>query len=453
MLIAAAALTAVSSFAQDKSTLDLLVKKGVITAEERAAALEESSNARAASGINRVFPKEDATKRLTIGGYFQSQFESFGSSYTAANGTVTDIPSQHAFIMRRLYLELLADVGEGISGNVVLDMSGNTSSSSTSYLDRAILSLTGQYGTLDFGYKKVTWGYEESTLSSLFKASSSKLLTVERGITNRYWNESVSTSSGRLGFGAHHTGLHYSSVINPQGLEYGVSVVNGSRDFNAAGGGVNDLGLYANLVYNYKVSDSEKYAIGVNYGKNRYYTGVNALASSNNKSNMEGYNPFIQAQYFNWTVMGEYMSTKLNDSKDGASRDHTPTGYNATVAYKLNDNWEAVARYTSLNTDGRGQQISAGERDYKTNLLGSGATYDGQLFNKSDAYYLGVNYYFTLSALGSSVYGPNAKIQFGYEKAKFKDALSSATLNSAITTGAGAHADVDAIRLQAQVAF
>ena len=76
MLIAAAALTAVSSFAQDKSTLDLLVKKGVITAEERAAALEESSNARAASGINRVFPKEDATTRLTFGGYFQTQFSS-----------------------------------------------------------------------------------------------------------------------------------------------------------------------------------------------------------------------------------------------------------------------------------------------------------------------------------------------------------------------------------------
>ncbi len=447
MLIAAAALTAVSSFAQDKSTLDLLVKKGVITAEERAAALEESSNARAASGINRVFPKEDATKRLTFGGYFQTQFENFGSTYTAANGTETKLPSQHAFIMRRLYLDITADVGEGISGNVVLDMSGNTASSSTSSLDRAMLSLAGEYGTIDFGYKKVVWGYEESTLSSLFKASSSKLLTVERGITNRYWNEAVSTSSGRLGFGAHHTGLHYTSVVNPQGFEYGAAVVNGSRDFNAAGGGVNDLGLYANLVYNYKVSDSEKYAIGVNYGKNRYYTTVNALASSNTNVTMEGYNPFIQAQYFNWTVMGEYFSTKVNDTAAG----HTPTGYNATVTYKLNDNWEAVARYTALDTDGRGQQISAGVRDYKTGLVTG--TNDAQLFNKSNAYYLGVNYYFTMNALGSAVYGPNAKIQFGYERSKFEDALSSSSLNSAITTGAGAHADVDAIRLQAQVAF
>ncbi|NBP90069.1 MAG: hypothetical protein EBU50_02425, partial [Opitutae bacterium] len=94
MLIAAAALTAVSSFAQDKATLDLLVKKGLITAEERAKTLDESSQARAASGVGRVFPKEDATKRLTISGYFQTQFESFGSSYTTGStGAVTTLPS------------------------------------------------------------------------------------------------------------------------------------------------------------------------------------------------------------------------------------------------------------------------------------------------------------------------------------------------------------------------
>lgn len=434
MLIAASALTAVSSFAQDKSTLDLLVKKGVITAEERAATLEESSNARAASGINRVFPKEDATKRLTIGGYFQAQFQNFASSY---NGS--DLPGQQAFIMRRLYLEILADVGEGISGNVVLDMSGNTSSSASSYLDRAMLSLTGEYGTVDLGYKKVTWGYEETTLSSLFKASSSKLLTVERGITNRYWNE-AENAKGRLGFGAHHVGLFYNSVINPQGFEYGVAVTNANRDFTSAGKGQNDLAVYANLVYNYKVSDSEKYAVGVNYGKSQFF---DVATTANTAATVEGYNPFVQVQYFNWTVMGEYLSTKINDTVAG----HTPTGYNATVVYKINDNWEAVARYTSLDSDGRGININSVERDYEVNRTSNTGT--SKLFNTSDAYYLGVNYYFTLSALGSSVYGPNAKIQFGYEKAKFKDTLSA--INGSLT--AGNKADVDAIRLQAQVAF
>jgi hypothetical protein len=460
MLIAAAALTAVSSFAQDKATLDLLVKKGLITAEERAKTLDESSQARVASGVGRVFPKEDATKRLTISGYFQTQFQSFGSSYTTGStGAVTTLPSQQGFIMRRLYVELLADVGEGISGNLVMDISGNTTSSASSWIDRAMLSYSDTYGSFDLGYRKVAWGYEESTLSSLFKASSSKLLTVERGITNRYWNEAE--KNGRLGFGAHHVGLFYNSVVNPQGFEYGLAVTNGNRDFTAAGKGQNDLGYYANLVWNNKVSDNEKYAIGVNYGKNKFF---DATAAANKNATMEGYNPFVQVQYFNWTAMGEYMSTKLNDTKDGAARDHKPEGYNATVVYKINDNFEGVVRYTKLDTDGRGLDINTLERDYangaKQSYTAPTTTYGntGNFFNKSDAWYLGVNYYFTLNALGTAVYGPNAKIQFGYERANFNGTLGStasatgaAALNGVVTSGN--KAKVDAIRLQAQIAF
>ena len=71
MLIAAAAITSVSAFAQDKATLDLLVKKGLITAEERAKTLDEAAKARTASGLNKVFVKEDATKRLTFSGRAQ----------------------------------------------------------------------------------------------------------------------------------------------------------------------------------------------------------------------------------------------------------------------------------------------------------------------------------------------------------------------------------------------
>ena len=68
MLIAAAAITSVSAFAQDKATLDLLVKKGLITAEERAKTLDEAAKARTASGLNKVFVKEDNAKRLTFAG-------------------------------------------------------------------------------------------------------------------------------------------------------------------------------------------------------------------------------------------------------------------------------------------------------------------------------------------------------------------------------------------------
>ena len=458
MLIAAAALTAVSSIAQDKATLDLLVKKGLITAEERAKTLDESSQARAASGVGRVFPKEDATKRLTISGYFQAQYEGFAFS----DSTNVARQTQSSFLMRRLYLEILADIGEGISGNVVFDMSGNTASS----IDRAIVTLSGSNGTIDMGYKKVAWGYEESTLSSLFKASSSKLLTVERGITNRYWNESENNagsttaypfsgaaatiaSGRRLGFGAHHLGLHYTSVANPQGLEYGLSITNAAQGFNNKG--LNDVAEYANLVWNNKVSDNEKYAVGVNYGRSRYFNGtyLNSITGgvSNSNAIVSGYNPFVQVQYFNWLLNAEYFKTKIGNTADGASVDHTPTGYNATAAYKINDNWEGVVRYTNLDTDKRGQKISDGERDF--NKVGGNSD---SAYNKSNSWYAGVNYYFTIPvAGGAAVNGPNAKIQLGLERAKFSDIVT--LVSTGINTTAAGNAQVDSVRLQAQIAF
>ena len=483
MLIAAAALTAVSSFAQDKATLDLLVKKGLITAEERAKTLDESSQARAASGVGRVFPKEDATKRLTIAGYFQAAYQSFNYKQ---DGLAPDMPNQSQFLMRRLYVEILADIGEGISGNIVLDTSGNTTSSSTSWLDRAIVSHSSDIGTFDVGYKKVTWGYEESTLSSLFKASSSKLFTVERGITNRYWNEAENGNSGRsdgrrLGFGAHHTGIHYSSVVNPQGFEFGASVVDSAQGRVTEGNGSNDLGYFANVVWNNKVSDNEKYAIGVNYGKTKYFasTATTTYASvvtaavppatlptvattattstpASTLATMEGYNPFVQAQYFNWTVYGEYLSTKVTSSKDSANtdkQDRKPTGYNATVVYKINDNWEGVARYTSLDTNDRGVKISDGERGFstKTNVESPAvAGNSDKSWNKADAIYLGLNYYFSIPVAGGAVVnGPNAKIQFGLERANFNGKITA----SANSTHDASKAHVDVLRLQAQVGF
>ncbi|NBN94132.1 MAG: hypothetical protein EBV31_00640 [Verrucomicrobia bacterium] len=457
MLIAAAAITSVSAFAQDKATLDLLVKKGLITAEERAKTLDEAAKARSASGVNKVFVKEDATKRLTIGGYFQAQYQSFDYSQVTATGVSAGAPTQGSFLMRRLYLELLADVGNGISGNIVLDTSGNTTSSSTSWLDRAMVSHSSEIGTFDLGYRKVTWGYEESTLTSLFKASSGKLSTVERGITNRYWNEgengnALRSDGRRLGFGAHHTGLHYNSVVNPQGFEYGASIVNSAQGRFTEGTNNNDLAYYANIVWNNKVSDNEAYAVGVNWGSSRYYNSTSAV---NTLANMEGYNPFLMAKYFNWTFQAEYMSTKITSSKDAAvntdDQDHTPTGYNAMVVYKINDNWEGVARYTSLDTDMRGQRISDGERGFAA--AATAATGTSSLYDKSDAIYLGVNYYFNLEALGQQVNGYNAKIQFGFERAKFKDVITQAATPTLATGASQISATVDTLRLQAQVAF
>lgn len=460
--LAAAASLSVVAHAGDKEVLDLLVKKGVITAEERGQSLQTAATSKATSGVDRVFPKQDTSKRLTFGGYFQTQFQSFDYSQTVSGVENDAFENQSGFLMRRLYLEITADAGEGFTGNVVVDLSGNTSSSSSSWLDRAIASKTTTWGTFDLGYRKVAWGYEESTLSTLFKASSSQLYTVERGITNRYWNEAENGT--RLGFGAHHTGLHFSSTPNPQGLEFGASVVNPSQGRFSEGKGGNSVGLYANLAFNWKVSDFEKYAVGVNYGRTEYFDS----ASVTNSGMMSGYNPFIQAQMGSLTVMGEFLSTEIEErtaysvntsTNYGRTDNAKPEGYNAMISYKINDNIEAVARYTSLDTDGRGQKIGDGVRGFNTAAPTAGNS--GSIYDKSDAIYIGLNYYFTLSAAGASVAGHNAKFQIGYEMATFKDRFASGSEITPSTTPKTYNigtwntnsADVNTIRAQFQVAF
>lgn len=421
MLVAAAALTAVSSYAQDKATLDLLVKKGLITAEERAKTLDEASQARAASGINKVFVKEDNTKRLTFGGRIQTQYESIAAETTANNGTVTQATDVSQAFMRRLYLGFQADMGEGLSAEIVYNFADDT-------LDKAIWTADSAYGKFILGYQKVQWGLEENT-------SSSKLYTIERSASNRFWNESVSSSSlGRLGFGARHTGLHYSNkyvVDTAQTLDYGLSVANAIQGESASSS--NDMAVFANIIYSYKVSDSQRYSFGLNYGTardTRTAAGTGTGAGINDAT-ISGFNPYIKAQIDKLVVQAEYMTT-TNEAVTGSTPnavERKPEGYNVIVAYKLTDQLEAVARYSALDTDGHGAGFNGLYRDASTT----------NVYNKYDSVYLGLNYYFV---------DHNAKIGFGYEAAK-ADGLMSA-LGAA--PGAG-KAKADIFRVQAQVLF
>ena len=424
MLIAAAAITSVSAFAQDKATLDLLVKKGLITAEERAKTLDEAAKARTASGLNKIFVKEDAIKRLTFAGRVQTQYESIGGTTTSATGVETKAIDLNNGFMRRLYLGFKADMGEGISAELVNNFADNT-------LDKAIFTADSPYGTFVLGYQKVQWGLEENT-------SSSKMYTIERSASNRFWNEGVSSSStGRLGFGARHTGLHYANkyaVDAAQTLEFGASVANAAQ--GQANNSGNDIGIFANLIYTYKISDTNKHSLGLNYGtqrdtRNAAGTGIGAGL---NNATISGFNPYIKSQFDKLIVQAEYIGT-TNEAVPGSTPnavERKPEGFTALAAYKFTDQVEGVVRYSQLDTDGQGATFGGLYRD-GSNISG--------VYNKFDSVYVGVNYYFV---------DHNAKIMFGYEKAKASEGLTATTL------GAGTDArkvDADIFRLQAQVLF
>ena len=428
MLIAAAAITSVSAFAQDKATLDLLVKKGLITAEERAKTLDEAAKARTASGLNKIFVKEDATKRLTFAGRVQTQYESIGGTTTNNSGTVgKPVDFSNAF-MRRLYLGFKADMGEGISGEIVYNFADDT-------LDKAIFTSETGYGNFILGYQKVQWGLEENT-------SSSKLLTVERSASNRFWSEGAGTN-GRLGFGARHTGLHYAgkyAVDAAQTLEYGASVANALQGETQVASTANDIGVFANLIYTYKISDTNKHSLGLNYGTQRDQrdaTGANAATGAASTASISGYNPYIKSQFDKLIVQAEFIST-TNEAR-GSAVERKPEGFTALAAYKFTDQVEGVVRYSQLDTDGQGASFGDLYRDAKN---------VGGFYNKFDSVYVGVNYYFV---------DHNAKIMFGYEKAKASQLLGSAAsvtgtsvINGLVGTG---KADADIFRLQAQVLF
>ncbi|MEY3109939.1 MAG: hypothetical protein RJB43_161 [Verrucomicrobiota bacterium] len=440
MLIAAAAITSVSAFAQDKATLDLLVKKGIITAEERAKTLQSAAATKTESGMDRVFIKEAGANRLTFSGRIQGQWEAAAYSETiGSTGVETQATDLNNVMMRRLYLGAKVDVGHGFSGELVWnfgDSSQGTSGVRAGAADKAVFTYESDLGKFDFGYQKVNFGQEENT-------SSSGLYTVERSMATRYWAES--NNGRRLGFGARHVGLHYSNKVTigeggPGTLAYGAAIVDAVQGYNSTG--VNDYGYYGNVSFDWKPFGT---TIGINYGLTpsgaTSTSGGLPTAVGGSLDMAEGFNPYFKYVTGDLTVVGEYIITAIDASSTTATNsgflDRDPSGYNITLAYKLSENLEAVARYSALDTDGRGQQAGDGFRDVVTTGT-SGSTYD-----KSTSIFVGLNYYFNKN---------NAKIQFGYEKAKLEGRISGYASGVA-TVVDGDHADADIFRLQAQVLF
>ena len=440
LTLAAAASMAVSAYAGDKEVLDLLVKKGVITAEDRAKAIQESKTKASDLNLNEVFSKEDAVKRLTFSGRMQTQYEGASYEQTTA-GITTEARDTSTMLLRRMYLGVKADVGDGFSGEIVYNFADSTTDSGADTVragafDKAVFTAETSFGKFDLGYQKVIFGYEENT-------SSSGLFTVERSMVTRYWAESE--NNRRLGLGARHVGVHYSNrhTLGEAGegdLRYGISAVNARQGYNDVA--VNDYGFYAFASFGWKPTGL---TVGVNAFENQRFENANtALGGAN------GINPYLRWEFKDFTLVGEYITSEI-ESHTAAPGVATgtngtvgqvlrkPTGYNATAVYKLTEKLELVARYSVLDTDGRGIRVSDGFRDVQNAPLSS------TTYNETDSVFVGMNYYFNKN---------NAKIQFGYERANLDGRLANwnGTTGAANVTATDT-ARSDIFRVQAQILF
>ena len=440
LTLAAAASMAVSAYAGDKEVLDLLVKKGVITAEDRAKAIQESKTKASDLNLNEVFSKEDAVKRLTFSGRMQTQYEGASYEQTTA-GITTEARDTSTMLLRRMYLGVKADVGDGFSGEIVYNFADSTTDSGNDTVragafDKAVFTAETSFGKFDLGYQKVIFGYEENT-------SSSGLFTVERSMVTRYWAESE--NDRRLGLGARHVGVHYSNrhTLGEAGegdLRYGISAVNARQGYNDVT--VNDYGFYAFASFGWKPTGL---TVGVNAFENQRFENANtALGGAN------GINPYLRWEFKDFTLVGEYITSEIepHTAAPGVATGtngtvgqvlRKPTGYNATAVYKLTEKLELVARYSVLDTDGRGIRVSDGFRDVQNAPLSS------TTYNETDSVFVGMNYYFNKN---------NAKIQFGYERANLDGRLANwnGTTGAANVTATDT-ARSDIFRVQAQILF
>lgn len=405
MILGAAA----PAVAQDSGALlEALVRKGILTDQEaediRADLVRDASQppAIATGGSNY-------TTRLRLSGRIQTQFAGLS---TDIDGTTADPASTNHFFMRRVYITARADLGPDWNANITYDFAG-------SLFDAAWVQYKRGDLTFDIGLRKVNLGYEERTSSGSLKA-------IERSGVTRYFVEE--NNGRRLGAGSYRVGIF---MDGKQGdFFYGAAITNPERAVNfgnAAGTGNNTNNtpaLWANAGYNGKFSGGT-FVLG---------GGVGVLPDQGGKSgttpfgvgtgnDLSVYTLYTDITAGNFGLAAEYLWADVERGVS-ATVDAQPSGYWVQPTFKFSDKFEAVFRYSSLDSDGRGVNISDGVRSAP-----GGGTHD-----KLSEYFIGGNWY---------VKGNDVKFQAGYVYGKSKDTI----------TGAPAGAESQGVRSQLQLNF
>jgi len=396
----------------DKALIDALIQKGILSKDEAAAIVKDVAKNESATEISTSGSK--FLKKVTISGRLQAQFADLSAEI---DGSTTPIAATQQFFMRRVYFGVKADFTGGWSTFVNYDFANAS-------FDAAMITWKqSDLLAVDLGLRKAPIGLEE------WDTSSGSLKAIERSPATRYWVES--NNGRRLGAGSYRTGIfiggsvngffYNAAVTNPERDEF--SSLNGNSDPGVQGGGNatnNAFAWWGNGGYKGKFTGGT-YRAGVSYGY---------LPDQGGTTLGKGHDLQVGSAYGvvtagNFDLEGEYFFGK--DRKGVADKtDANPTGYWIQPSFKITPEIEAVARYSYVDSDGRGVNISDGTRSAP-----SGGTMD-----KMSEWYVGGNYYF----LGNN----DVKFQFGYIHAESKDSVAGV---------AGPKAKADGVRSQMQVNF
>ncbi|MDR2981072.1 MAG: hypothetical protein LBV12_02365, partial [Puniceicoccales bacterium] len=286
--------------AQDPGTLDLLVRKGVVTQTERDQILATKSDKPA-----EITGVADALK-LTISGYVQVQYNYLHMEGSSVNPSPSDT---NGFEIRRALVDFTAKMENGWGAYVtfISDATYRT----RDYLERAAITYTdADYGCFTGGYRKVHFAVEEYS-------SGSDLPAIERSIVTNYFT--TGTASGgpnitdrRTGFANRHVGLYWDGKFgSTEPFECGFAVTNAYTDSIQYASEFNDkVSLWAYGQQTFRPIEGAVLTAGLNFG---WQPTDNTAVVPGEGADMLGWNPFISARIGSATFMAEYIGSWIHN--------------------------------------------------------------------------------------------------------------------------------------------
>ena len=406
-LLGGALMAATSALAQDSGPLiDMLVKKGMLNDQE-AEELRADLTRDASAGIISTISGGKSTVGLTIAGRLQVQYAGLS---TDISGTAADPAATQHFFLRRIYLGAKANLGAGWSSSINYDFAGST-------FDEAKISWAQNDAlNLDIGFRKVPFGLEE------WYTSSGSLKAIERSPGTRYFVEA--NNGRRLGAGSYRIGV-YVGGKSDNGLFYNVAVTNPERDESAAGvassgtAANNNLAYWGNVGYKGKSGEDLVYVLSASVGV-LPDQGGKVLGAGDN---LTVYNAFADVTKGPFDLQLEYFGSD-NQHGISATQSSKSSSYSIQPAIKVGDKMEYAVRYTYVDSDGRGVNLSDGIRSAP----------GGGTMNTMSEWYFGLTYFFR---------GNDVKWQVGYILGESDDTV----------TGGFAKAKTSGVRSQMQVNF
>ena len=421
--LAAAHIFAGELRAADSDLLDALVKNATLTRAEADALKKDRST------VSILRPE---TKKLRIGGRMQLQYEWANSEVFAGAGSPQKGNGSNNFLLRRVFVEAFANLGGGWDAQVGLDLAR---SRLNSYFVDTYLSKSLDYeylsGRLCLGYMKPGFCYEDML-------SSFSLDAIERSAATSYFT--LSPNGRRLGIGNRYAGVRWNGKVKQvEGLSYTLAVTNSFQlspvhedelEYNWS---ENRLAYWASVHYERKFENA-KLKFGV---YTMYSATANKQMGEAPAASVYSVNPYIAGRVGNLYFWTEYMASVVADGRSvagGGYEQASPYGVNFSIEYRFDIGEQGqlgpTFRYSWLDTDGRGLQMSDAVRN---------AGNVGGLYDTANDFYAGLNWY---------IMGDDLKVQLGYGYTQFSGWAGE---NSG---RAGSHVgETHSVRLQMQMKF